>query len=84
VYRAICKFIGGSHALLSPQKAFDVQIAQRILPKIRTMVRPSQQDALDKMIRIMEASLVGSFDESLSQLLSIRDSIGIGDWSNEE
>jgi hypothetical protein len=84
VYRAICKFIGGSQALLSPQKAFDVQIAQRILPKIRTMVRPSQQDALDKVIRILEASLVGSFDESLSQLLSIRDSIGIGDWSNEE
>jgi len=76
VYRSICLFVGSAQPLLALNRAFDAQIAQRIVPKIRSLVTDRQWAALDKLIRLIDSSRAGAFDETLSQLEDIRDAIG--------
>jgi len=84
VYRAICRFVGSSKSLISPAKAFDLQIAQRILPKIRSLVTKRQLDSLDMLLRLFKESSVSAFDETMLMLEEIREvSIGRG-WTMED
>lgn len=84
VYRAICRFVGSSSPIMSPTKAFDVQVAQRIVPKIRSLIAAKQLDALDDLARILKESSVCSFDESVPLIDEIRDSAQSRDWESVE
>ncbi|MEQ9379594.1 MAG: hypothetical protein RJP95_01935 [Pirellulales bacterium] len=45
---------------------------------------PSQFDALDNLIKVLEGSSVGTFDESLQLLTELRESRQSGMWDLEE
>ncbi len=78
VYGGICRFVASSKSIMEPERAFDVQVAQRIIPRIRGLVTKRQLDALDDLMRVMTETDVCSFDESgpmleeISHLSSMR------------
>ena len=80
VYRAVCRYVGSSNGVMSPGIAFDTQLSQRVIPKIRNLVTRSQLDALDITIQTLEGSSVGAFDESLELLAEIRESAQLHGW----
>lgn len=80
VYRGICRFVASSTPVLPQEKAFDVQVSQRILSRIRNLVTPAQHDALDKLGEILRQSNVCGFDESLAFLEEIRKREQMADW----
>jgi hypothetical protein len=84
VYRAIHQFVSSSGPLLSPDKAFDLQLAQRVAPKIRNLVTRRQIDALDDLVRLLTKSSVGPFDETLPYLENVQQTAIGRDWSIEE
>jgi hypothetical protein len=69
---------------MPPSKAFDVQVAQRVLPKVRSLVTHKQMDAVDGLLRLMEQGAVCAFDESLPLLREARDAAGQRTWNLEE
>jgi hypothetical protein len=84
VYRAICQFVGSAEPILSEAAAFDSQLAQRVLPKVRNLVTQQQLDALDELYEQLSNSDVASFDESARLLQDIRTSALGRDWLPEE
>jgi hypothetical protein len=84
VYRAICRFVGSSQPFLSAPKAFDVQITQRVLPRIRSLVTRRQLDALDGVQRLLNETNSCSFEMALPLLEEIRESSAIRDWVMED
>lgn len=84
VYRAVCRFVSSSEGVMAASKAFDVQVAQRVLPKVRSLVTHKQMDAVDGLLRMMEQGSVCAFDESLPMLREARDAAGQRAWSLEE
>ncbi len=84
VYRSICKFVASSHPLLAPAKAFDLQLAQRVIPRIRNLVTKRQLDALDALLKLLGESTICSFDESIPRLEDIREVARGRDWLTEE
>jgi hypothetical protein len=84
VYRAICRFVGSSTGVMSGSKAFDIQVAQRVFPKLRSLRTSSQLNAADALLRIMESSALCTFDESLPLLHQARDAAGQSLWNLED
>ncbi len=84
VYRAICRFVSSAPPVLPVGKAFDVQVAQRIVPRVRSLVTRRQLDALDGLLRLLNETSVCSFDETVSLLEDIRHSANSGGWEQEE
>ncbi|HEY3967182.1 MAG TPA: hypothetical protein VGM05_21665 [Planctomycetaceae bacterium] len=84
VYRGICRFVGSSTRLMSPTKAFDLQVVQRIIPRIRGVVTKRQLDALDELLRTIRQTSVCEFDEATPLLEEVRDSAGTRAWDLEE
>jgi len=80
VYRAICRFVSSASPVMQSGNAFDAQLAQRVVPKIRNLVTRSQLDALDKLTHTLEKSSVGTFDESQSLLDELRQSAFSHAW----
>lgn len=69
-YRALTKFTANApEDLCTPMKALDLQIAQRLLPRVRALFRPGAKDSIDQIERILEAQQ--GFDESLNTLNEI-------------
>lgn len=81
VYKAICRFVGSSDGVMSPPRAFDAQLSQRIFSKIRTLVTQGQLDALDALIEILEDSPAGNFEESATQLREKREMVQSLGWN---
>jgi hypothetical protein len=84
VYRAVCRFVSSSDGVIPTSKAFDVQVAQRVLPKVRNLVTRKQMDAVDGLLRLMEQGSVCAFDESAPLLREARDAAGQRAWNLEE
>jgi len=84
VYRGICRFVSSSAPILPAAKAFDVQVAQRIIPKIRSLITRRQLDALDALLKVVNGSNICSFDESIPLLEEIRDFAGTRGWNLED
>lgn len=84
VYRGICRFVASAVSIMQPPTAFDVQIAQRIIPKIRGLVTSSQLEALDELLRLMNSANTCGFDESLPLLEEVRESASARTWDLEE
>lgn len=80
VYRAICRYVSSSSGIMSAGAAFDAELAQRVVPKIRNLVTRSQLDALDSLVHTLEDSSAGTFDESRLLLEEVRDSTGARGW----
>ncbi len=80
VYRAICRFVGSATPIMTASRAFDVQVAQRVIPKIRTIVTAKQRGALDALASLLHQSTVCPFEESLTQLDQIRETAGAREW----
>jgi hypothetical protein len=74
VYRAVCRFVSSSVGIMPSGTAFDAQLAQRVIPKIRNLVTRSQLDALDTLIQTLDGSSIGTFDESRLLLSEVRES----------
>lgn len=83
-YRAICRLVNSAAPLLSPAKAFDVQIAQRVVPRIRGLVSKQQLQALDSLIKLLSESNITAFDESLPMLQVKRESAISTGWDMED
>ena len=84
VYQGICRNVGSSAPVMPTSKAFDVQVAQRIIPRIRSLVTKRQWDALDDLIRLLNQSSACSFEESIPLLEEIRETAGTRGWDLEE
>jgi hypothetical protein len=80
VYRAICRFVGSSPSVMSQESAFDVQIAQRIIPKIRGLVRRHQLDAIDKLAKLVQGSSVCQFEETFPLIEEARNAATTSSW----
>lgn len=83
VYRGMCRFVNSSKALIPAAKAFDLQIAQRVIPRIRTLVSRTQLKALDTLIDAMRSSTL-PFEESLPMLEAKRDGAISPGWDGED
>ena len=84
VYRSMCRFVASAEGILQPGVAFDIQMAQRVVPKIRTLVAGSRLDALDELLRTLKSSSICAFDETILLLQESRASAGSRDWNFEE
>ena len=84
VYRAICRFVGSCSPLLTPASAFDTQVAQRLLPRIRSLVTKRQLDALDRLLKLMNQNSSCSFDETIPLLDEARQTSLGRDWNQDE
>lgn len=82
-YRAICRFVGSAASVMSKERAFDVQIAQRIVPKIRGLVRRQQLDAIDKLAQLIRSSPVCQFEETFPLIEEARNSASASSWDLE-
>jgi hypothetical protein len=80
----MCRFVASAEGILQPGVAFDIQMAQRVVPKIRTLVAGSQLDALDELLRTLKSSSICAFDETILLLQESRASAGSRDWNFEE
>ena len=84
VYRGICRFVASSNQVMSTAAAFDVQIAQRVVSKVRGLVTNRQFEALDSLLKFMSESGACAFEESIPLLEEIRASVRTRDWHSEE
>jgi energy-coupling factor transporter ATP-binding protein EcfA2 len=73
VYRAICRFVSSAGPVMTAAKAFDAQVAQRILPRVRGLVTRRQMEALDTLLRLLGQSSACSFELSLPLLQLARE-----------
>jgi len=71
-YRAIGDFVASTPSwLMSPSEAFDLQIAQRLLPQIRGLFRPGARAALDAIDQALSQQPY-TFEESRQALEDLR------------
>jgi hypothetical protein len=84
VYRAIHQFVSSSGRLLPQNIAFDLQLAQRVVPKIRNLVTRSQLDGLDALMRLLAKSNIGPFDETMPLLEDKRETAVGRSWTTDE
>lgn len=71
-YRSICRFVASSLTLMDAEEALDIQIAQRLLGKVRSVVTESQHTALEELSKLIETCRYGEFPESCHVLEQIR------------
>jgi hypothetical protein len=83
VYRGLCRFVASSQPILTQEKAFDVQVCQRIIPRIRSLVTDRQIDALEQLIKLLNQSNACSFEESLPLLEESRNALSGRKWDLE-
>lgn len=79
-YRAICRFVGSASPIMSQEKAFDVQVAQRIIPKIRSLISERQLKGLDALLLLLNQSNLCAFEESIPMIDEIRQTVGGRNW----
>lgn len=84
VYRSICEYVGGSEPILPANTAFDLQIVQRVIPKIRNLSTREHFMALDELIKLLEKSTICPFDGSLEALVNLREAGSDLPWGMEE
>jgi energy-coupling factor transporter ATP-binding protein EcfA2 len=84
VYRGICRFVASATRVLQGPVAFDVQIAQRVVPKVRGLVTKRQLESLDSLIKLMNAATACAFEESVPLLEGARESAGARTWDMED
>lgn len=83
VYRAICRFVSSAAPVMSQEKAFEVQVAQRIVPRIRSLVTARQLDGLDKLMQLLTQSSACSFEESMPLLEELKEGESGRNWELE-
>ena len=83
VYRSICRFVSSSTPLLTTERAFDVQVAQRLIPRIRSLITNQQVEGMDKLLTLLKGSNVSPFEESIPLLEEIRESVSRRQWDLE-
>jgi hypothetical protein len=71
-YQGICRFVASAEPLMTPAQALDVQIAQRLLSKVRDIVTDSQREAFEDLETVIRESEIGPFEESHFLLRQIR------------
>ena len=84
VYRGICRFVASATRIMQAPVAFDVQVAQRIVPKVRGLVTKRQLESLDALMKLMNEAGACAFEESLPLLDGVRDSAGTRAWNLED
>ena len=84
VYRGICRFVASSTKIMSTDAAFDVQMAQRVVPKVRGLVTKRQLESLDSLLKLMNTASACAFKECLPLLEVVHDSVGTRVWDIEE
>jgi len=82
-YRAICRFVGSAFPIMSQEKAFEVQFAQRIIPRIRSLVTGRQLNGLDGILQLLKQSTTCAFEESIPLLEEIREAMSGRKWELE-
>lgn len=84
VYKGICRFVASAEPILSATKAFEMQVAQRIVPKIRSLLGKRQLDALDELIRTLNQTTICTFPETVPMLEKIREGASNRGWNLED
>lgn len=79
-YRGLCTFVASSKGLITEGEAFDHQLAQRVLSRVRHVHSRSQMDALDAITRLAEESAESKFEETLRLLSGRKASAMTRDW----
>jgi hypothetical protein len=84
VYRGVCRTVCSAAAIMSPARAFDTQLAQRIIPRIRSLVTKQQFEALDQLLEVLKQNNAGAFEESIAMLEDVRESASMRSWRLED
>jgi energy-coupling factor transporter ATP-binding protein EcfA2 len=83
-YRGICRFVASSTPIMTPEKAFEVQVAQRVIPRIRSLVSGRQLNALDGLLQLLKQNSVCVFEESIPLLEEIHETMSGRKWELEK
>lgn len=83
-YRAICRFVGSAMPIMSQETAFELQVAQRVIPRIRSLVSKRQLDALDALMQLLKQSTVCAFEETIPLLEEVSEGAGKRAWDLDE
>lgn len=82
-YRGLCAFVASCKGIMSEGVAFDLQLAQRVLPRLRHVHTRDQMDALDAIAKTAEESAESQFEETLRLLEMRRASAMTREWDLE-
>lgn len=82
-YRGLCAFVASCKGIMSEGEAFDLQLAQRVLSRLRHVHTRVQMDALDAISRVAEESAESQFEETLRFLEMRRSSAMTREWDIE-
>lgn len=82
-YRGLCSFVASCKGIMSEGEAFDFQLAQRILSRLRHVHTRAQMDALDAIAKTAEESAESQFEETLRLLELRRASAMTREWDLE-
>jgi len=76
-YRRLCRVVASANDICGPDVAFDLQLAQRVLARNRTLFGPRVDDGLSQAFEILEPE-ADRFPETLNALESMEDENGDG------
>jgi len=82
-YRGLCTFVASCKGIISEGEAFDLQLAQRVLSRLRHVHTRAQMDALDAIAKTAEESAESQFEETLRLLEMRRASAMTREWDLE-
>jgi hypothetical protein len=82
-YRGLCAFVASCKGMMSEGEAFDLQLAQRVLSRLRHVHTRAQMDALDAIAKTAEESAESQFEETLRLLEMRRASSMTREWDLE-
>jgi hypothetical protein len=77
----MCGYVASANGLISPGDAFDAQLAQRVLARVRNVHKDKHLDAMDKIRELISRSVVCGFSETNRKLDACYADAGERDWS---
>jgi hypothetical protein len=80
-YRAICGYVASANGFISAGDAFDAQLAQRVLARVRNVHKERQLDAMDKIRELIGRSSLSEFAETTRKLDACYTESAERDWS---
>lgn len=80
-YRAMCSYVASANGFISAGDAFDAQLAQRVVARVRNVHKERHLDAMDKIRELIGRSSLSEFSETTRKLDACYTESAERDWS---